>query len=127
MTIRKLEASEVTFETKVEPDDTPVRGNAMASGDDEFDRETEDGILKSLRSENHYAWCIITIEARWEGFVGSSVLGGNSLKSDADVAETVESHELKAQALDDLNTRLQRIYASVSPLCMREHPPGGFR
>jgi hypothetical protein len=62
VTIRKLTEADVEFTVRVEQDDTPVRGNAMASGDDAADRECEDEILSRLEAGNVEAWCVLTVE-----------------------------------------------------------------
>lgn len=46
----------------VHPEDIPIRGNAMASGDDDVDREVEDAIIADLANGNEWAWC--TVEVR---------------------------------------------------------------
>jgi hypothetical protein len=43
--------SDVTITLTCEPEDVPVRGNAMASGDDAYDRKVENRIL-SVQPEN---------------------------------------------------------------------------
>ena len=45
---------EVSFEAL--PETVRVRGNAMASGDDELDRQVEDEIISRLESGDIYAW-----------------------------------------------------------------------
>jgi hypothetical protein len=46
--MRKLTAKDVTFTVEIEQDDFPFRGNAMASGDDEVDRDCEREIAEAL-------------------------------------------------------------------------------
>lgn len=42
----------VTYTIEVHPEDIPVRGNAISSGDDALDREVEDSILSDLEAAN---------------------------------------------------------------------------
>lgn len=44
-------------------DDTPVRGNAMASGDDAADREMENWILTRLLDGDEWAWADVEVRA----------------------------------------------------------------
>lgn len=51
----------ITFTVEALPEDIPVRGNAMASGDPMADREVEDAILKRLEAGDVWAWCWIKV------------------------------------------------------------------
>jgi hypothetical protein len=57
-----------TFTIHAEVDETPVRGNALASGDDAADREYEDEILARLRDDDVWAWACV--EVRESGYFG---------------------------------------------------------
>lgn len=46
-----LQADEVIFRLVIEPEMEPVRGNAMASGDEALDREVENEILEREERE----------------------------------------------------------------------------
>ncbi len=113
--IRPLKASEVTFEVTIEQDDIQVRGNAMASGDDALDKQVEDQILSELDAGNIEAWCCITVKATWEGITGVDYLGACSHLPGDDrpslteqVEQTIEAYGMRANALADLNTEVQR-------------------
>jgi hypothetical protein len=45
----------------VEPEDVPVRGNAIASDDPDFDRMVEDELIARLDSGNGWAWCVLCV------------------------------------------------------------------
>lgn len=79
--MRKFQPNEIRFILYCEPEDMPIRGNVMASGDDEADREAEDAVIADLESGNQWAWCCVTITAEWAGFTGRAVLGGVSHKA----------------------------------------------
>lgn len=70
-------ATKVTPEITIHvtQDDAPVRGNAMASGDDELDRKVEDEILDRLDSGDVWAWASVEVRATHEGLSGSDYLG----------------------------------------------------
>ncbi len=53
---------EVSFEAL--PEDIRVRGNAMASGDDELDKDAEDEILSRLESGDIFAWFTAKVTVR---------------------------------------------------------------
>jgi len=46
------------------PEDTSVRGNALASGDDQLDKEVEDEIFARLESGDIYAWFTAKVTVR---------------------------------------------------------------
>jgi hypothetical protein len=79
-TIRKQSRIEVF----AEQDDIPVRGNAMASGDDELDRKTEDWILRRLDSGDVWAWAAVTVRVTWKGISCEDHLGACSYDDEAD-------------------------------------------
>jgi len=112
--IRKLQASEVSFEVSVEQDELEVRGNAIASDDPAFDKQCEDEILASLDRGFIEAWCYVKVTATWEGIVGTAGLGacsfepGSGANVDKQVQECIEEHGLRQEALDDLNAEIQR-------------------
>ena len=76
--------SEVEFTLKCMNEITPVRGNCISSGDEAFDKECEDKILKDLDDGNPWAWCYVRVIARWKSFEGSDCLGGCSYESEED-------------------------------------------
>lgn len=72
----------VTFKLEIEPEDTPVRGNVMASGDDQADRDLENEIIERLDRGDLWAWCYVKVTASvtMDGhtFTGSNAIGGCS-------------------------------------------------
>tara|TARA_R100001530_G_scaffold134994_3_gene111117 strand:- start:556 stop:939 length:384 start_codon:yes stop_codon:yes gene_type:complete len=68
------------------PDDSPIEGNAMASGDDAVDRRAEQYVRDSLAAGNQWAWCTVRIAAEHidSGVVGESFLGACSYDSEED-------------------------------------------
>lgn len=73
-----------TIEVFAEPEDIPVRGFAMASGDDALDREVENEIMARVSAGNVWAWAIIEVRASYGGVSASDYLGCCSYKSEVD-------------------------------------------
>ena len=66
-------------------DDTPVRGNALSSGDDEDDRKYEDLILARLNTGDVWAWAQVEVQATLpDGRTGSAHLGGCCYEDEKD-------------------------------------------
>lgn len=75
MTLRQITETEATFTIECRPEDVPVRGNVLASGDDALDKRDEDAILAKLDVGNTWAWCTVRVVATWNGFEGEAFLG----------------------------------------------------
>lgn len=77
---------DIEITVHVKPSTIPVRGNAMASGDDDFDFETENRIIAKAEN-NVWAWCDITVRGTWKGLTGEAHLGACSYDSEKDFRE----------------------------------------
>jgi hypothetical protein len=107
----------ITLEIEVslhcEPEDMPVRGNAMSSGNTVVDEETESAILADLNSGNLWAWCVVVVKAELHGLTGAAYLGGCSYKSEADFRAdpyfTEMVKEAKADLVSQINARLEKV------------------
>lgn len=99
---------EVTYTIHVEQDDTPVRGYAMASGDDAADKAYEDEILERLDAGDVWAWAFVTVVAEANGFEGSDSLGGCSYASEADFKAGGYYEEMCKSAREQLLCKMAR-------------------
>lgn len=117
MKIRKLRKDDgVVFGFTIEGEDTPLKGNVLASGDEEEDRLAEQHIHDALRRGNQWAWCCIRVTARWQGFTGVDSLGCCSFASREDFALSGELEHMEECALHDLNAQLQAMVEKLSKL-----------
>jgi hypothetical protein len=77
-----------TYTIECLPEEIPFRGNAMASGDPDIDRETEDYIARELERGNDWARCTVKVTCQVEGHediaVGVDYLGCCSYRSEED-------------------------------------------
>lgn len=123
--------SMVSYEIECFPEDTDVRGNAMASGDDDYDREVEDSILADLSDGNDWAWCTVRVTARYDGVdcaVGQDYLGCCSYASREDFEACDYCADMKDQAREDLYTQLEGIlyrFGCINPSANPECVEGG--
>lgn len=106
---------QVEYTITCEPELEPIAGNAMASGDETVDRETEAWIIDQLERGNEWAWCIVkvtaSVELDGERFEGADYLGCCSYDSEADFVgdgNTGYFPDMKAAALADLEKTLER-------------------
>jgi hypothetical protein len=113
---RKLTASEVTFTIELEPEDTEVRGNVVASDDDAIDKQCEDEILERLDRGDIEAWCCVKVTASWNGYHASESLGCCSFSGDYTPEVCINEYGLKHEALGSLNANIELAYAKLAPL-----------
>lgn len=106
---------QIIIEVACLPEDTPVEGNALASGDALEDRKAELEIIRQLHAGNEWAWCLAKVTARWLNFSGSAYLGGCSYESQADF-ERCEVEQLSAEAFDDLVRTIESALESAEEL-----------
>lgn len=99
----------INYELQVEPEDIPLRGNAMASGSEEYDKEIEDSILARLTHGDAWAWCCVHITAQIPGvnLTGDAYLGACSYESESQFRECPYFEDMKAEALEDLLNQLK--------------------
>jgi hypothetical protein len=96
----------VTYRLYISPEDTPVQGNALASGDDALDKEMEDEILKRLDSDDTWAWAFVTVEACIGEFAEADSLGCCCYRDTADFLDDGYYSAMKAEALKELTATL---------------------
>ena len=107
--MRALTLADCTITLTHEVDDLPIEGNAMASSDDQADRETEQWIRDQLDAGNAWAWAAVTVTVAWEGFEASDYLGGCSYKSEEDFREPGGYFDdMCAAALEALNEKVSQ-------------------
>lgn len=112
---RALTRDEVTFKLTIEEDDIPVRGNAMASGDDEADREDEDAIIARLDRGDLWAWCCVVVTATWGRWAGTDTLGACSYDGETDFRVSSGHYEdMCHEALARLNEVVRADYEALA-------------
>ena len=116
MQVRELTASDVRFTLTAEADETPVRGNALASGDDAEDRAAEDAILARLDRGDVWAWAVVTVRATWRGYSAEAHLGCCSYDDEARFRADPYFADLCAEALSALNDEVATMAEDVSDL-----------
>jgi len=111
MAYRDLTADEVTFTVTAQQDDAPVRGNALASGDEAEDRRAEDEIIARLDNGDVWAWAQVTVTATdpAAGLTGNTYLGACNYASEADFRTDGYFSDLCDEALAELNAERARL------------------
>jgi hypothetical protein len=118
------------YSLEVSQDETPVRGNAMASGDADDDREVEDAILNRLDGGDVWAWAFVTVAARLPAgpkqpdWVGKASLGGCSYKDEEEFRRDDYCSQLEHEAFEDLlrNVRFAKKRGEAASALLAEIP-----
>ena len=111
MNIAPITKEEATITVVAEPEHVPVEGNASGSGDDDFDREVEHGILSRLQQDEVWAWAAVTVVVAWNGLEGTACLGCCSYADEADFRQPDGYFDdLVNEALDQLNQEAEFLY-----------------
>lgn len=66
-------------EVEALPEDTPTLGNVLASGDDDLDRKAAEEVDARLDYGDAWAWAVVRVVVRFDGFEGEAFLGGVTL------------------------------------------------
>ncbi len=114
MLLRTLNRDEVKVYIRAEPDDLPVRGNAMASGNDAFDREAEESIISRLEDGDVWAWAAVTVTVAWGVFAASDHLGACSYADEADFRQPGGYFDdMIDAALEQINSVVLEAYTKI--------------
>ena len=92
---------DVSFEAL--PEDIRVRGNALASGDNELDKEAEDEIISRLESGDIYAWFTAKVTVRDKyGREASDYLGACCYEDEKDFKRGAYYLDMIKECLDQI-------------------------
>ncbi len=119
-----FDLSAATYEVEVTQSDIPVEGNAMASGDSEFDSKVEEDIKKELDNGNTYAWCDILVKAKLNGLEGSDSLGAVSVKNEEELENLIAEHDMRNNALAELEQQVKELGATKDDMYNLGHTDG---
>jgi hypothetical protein len=116
----------VEYEMTVLPEDSPVRGNAMFSGDADYDREVEESIIEDLDAGNEWAWCAVKMVARYPGvdnIEGTDYLGQCSYNDEEQFKQPGGYYDdMKAEARADLYNQIESILYRFGCIDPAKHP-----
>ena len=115
MACRKLNRDEIQIRIAVLPEEIPVKGNAICSGDEDFDHQVETEILKRLEQDDVWAWATVRVTAEWEGLKEAEYLGCCCYADEEEFRqEGGYFDEMVDEALANLNKRLHMLYEKLS-------------
>lgn len=91
-----------TITLTAERDDLSIHGNAIDSGDNEFDAKVEKDIIERLNSGDVWAWACVCVKAEFNDFEGVDYLGGCSYKGQDDFVDDFYYDDMVSSALSEL-------------------------
>lgn len=100
--------SDVEIEVRAEPEDIPIHGNAMASGNE---KQIMDELIY-----NDWAWCCAVVEVSWKGLSETVTLGCCSYSSEEDFRACPYFQDMVNEALESLNANVIDIVSAVSEI-----------
>lgn len=100
---------QVDFDLICENEYTPIKGNALVSGNDDEDREAEAEIFRQIAEGNGWAWCAVEVKAKWRGIEGSDYLGCCSYKSEDDFKKDGYYTDMKREAYAEIIRRIKSL------------------
>ena len=115
MPCKTLTSNDITILVTAHPEEIPVQGNAICSGDEDFDHQVESEILERLEQDDVWAWATVCVSAEWEAVKEKEYLGCCCYESEEDFRNNSGYfEEMVDQAITSLNTRLQGLYERMS-------------
>lgn len=113
--MRELTADDIEITILCHPEHVPVKGNALASGDNEFDAKCERKIIRDLENGNEWAWCTAEVRGEFNGLSASDYLGCCSYRNEKDFVKNSGYYEdMVARVLADLNAHVAAILKATS-------------
>lgn len=114
--MRPLLKSEVSFTIECLNEEMPIKGNVLASQDDDANREAEQKVIDAYENGNEWAWCCVKVTAVWQSFQGSDYLGGCSYESEKDFIKGGYYDDMQNVALENLNREIKETYSKLKSL-----------
>ena len=100
---------EMVFSVHCLPEDLPIRGNCMCSGDDEADEAAALEIERQLDAGNEWAWCTIEVKAQLGSLHASSHLGCCSYESEEAFKACPYFEDMKTDACELIRDKLDAL------------------
>lgn len=106
--MKQLKLDDITWTIEALPEDSSVRGNVCASGDEDVDRQLENEVLEDINSGNEWAWCIVKVSGEWNNLKGVDYMGSCSYKSKQDFIENSGYYDdMRKAVLEEIQGKLE--------------------
>jgi len=104
-----IDETKIEYRIRVRPEEIPLQGNVLQSGDKVQDFEAEQDIQRQLDAGNVWAWCSVEVIASIDGIEvdGRDYLGCCSYKSEDDFKACEYFEDMKREARGELLGKIQ--------------------
>lgn len=110
---KTIDPSRVSYSIHVQCDDTPIAGNALASGCDETDKKYENELIDRLARGDVWGWALVRVTAHYPDtyITGVDYLGHCTYANEAEFRGIKGGYfdDMKEQALANLSTNLSEM------------------
>ncbi len=101
---------EVEFQIIAHDEHISVRGNAIVSGDDAYDKKVEDEIIGRLDNGDIWAWCCVEVVVKYKGMKGNDFLGACCYEDEKDfISQSGYYEDMKQRAYDELISEIESL------------------
>ena len=90
-------------------DDEPINGNAIDSGDKNYDLKVENELIDRLNSGDVWAWASVEVKASFGGLSGSAYLGCCSYKDEKEFLKDPYYKDMVKEATEELKIELESL------------------
>lgn len=111
--MKTLTENDVKIELIAEYDHIPVRGNAIDSGDSEYNKHVEDQIIDRLESGDVWAWASVEVRATYKGLTASTYLGACCYADEQDFINDGYYQDMVNEVVEDINNQITDLLSEV--------------
>lgn len=114
MNIKQLTKNDVEIIVTAIPEDIPVRGNVLDSGNDDQDRQAENEVIEKSRY-SIWAWCCVKVTVSYKGLLShDEYLGCCSYEDQADFIKNSGYYDDMVEAgISELQKQLTALAADT--------------
>ena len=90
-------------------DDVPIEGNAMCSGDDEYDKKIENELYERCKRGDVWAWASVKVTASFGELTAYTYLGACSYESQDEFEKCDYYTDMIIEVTEELRTMIAKI------------------
>lgn len=107
--MKKLKLTDISFGIIAHDEHLPIIGNAISSGDIEFDKKVENKIIEEVQKGNEWAWCNVEVYGDYNGIFASAHLGCCSYENKEEFINGGYYDSMREDILKDIQSKLRDI------------------
>lgn len=100
---------DVEFTIECLPEEQPIKGNAISTGDEDEDQRVENAIFQQLDNGNEWAWCCVKVTASYRGLTAEDYLGCCSYADKKDFEKDMYFKDMKQTTYKELIKQIENL------------------